>query len=121
MATATKTARTLQASISNAAAATKTGTAVGLSTAIGDFLITAKITNGATGPTIACSFYVQVSHDNSAWKAYCELAAGTANNGIYEFTVLLPAPAMYVRSVFTGNTGQAVTVESFGHEYTSIA
>ena len=120
MATATKTARTLQTSATNTAAGTKTGTAVDLTGAIGDFLITAKITNGATGPTIACSFYVEVSNDNSAWKTYCQLTAGVGNNGIYEFAVLLPAPAMYVRSVFTGNTAQDVTVESFGHEYTSI-
>ena len=63
MATATKTARTLQASASNGAGATATGTAVDLRTAVGDALVTALVTNGATGPALPCQFIVQVSND----------------------------------------------------------
>lgn len=118
--TATKTARTLQASDTCPLAETKTGGAVDLRAAIGDFLITAKITNGAAHPTLPCSFYVEVSNDGAAWKTYCQLTAGLANNGIYEFAVLLPAPVMYVRSRFAGNSVEDVTVEAFGHEYTSM-
>lgn len=119
MALATKTARTFQSSASNGAGATTTGSAVTLTTALG-CLITAKITNGATGPTVGCDFVVEVSNDNSAWKTYSRQTVGVANNAVAEFTVDLPPATMYARSKFTGNTGQSVTVEAFGHELTSI-
>ena len=119
MALATKTARTFQTSASNSAAGTTTGSAVTLTTALG-CLITAKITNGATGPTVGCDFVVEVSNDNSAWKTYSRQTAGTANNLVSEFAVDLPPATMYARSKFTGNTAQAVTVEAFGHELTSL-
>ena len=120
MATAVKTARTLQASVSNGAGATTTGSAVSLTTALG-MLITGKITNGGTGPTLPCAFIVDVSVDGSAWKQYSRQEAGTTLSVVYEFTVDLPPAVMQARSRFTGNTAQAVTVESFGHELTSIA
>lgn len=120
MATAVKTAITLQASASNASGGTTTGTAVTLTTALG-LLVTAKITNGATGPTLPCSFYLEVSNNNTAWKVHSRQDAGTTALAVYEFSVDLPPATMYARSKFTGNTGQTVTVESFGHELTSIA
>jgi hypothetical protein len=119
MATATKSAVTFQASATNAAAATTTGSAVDLTTALGA-LITAEITNGATGPTIACDFVVEVSNDNSDWMEYTRATAGTANNGVYTFSVELPPTVMYARVKFTGNTGQSVTVEADGHKWSSL-
>lgn len=120
MSTATKTARTFQASATNTAGSTTTGTAVNLTTALGCSL-TGKITNGATGPTIACDFVVEVSNDNSDWHEWYRGTAGTANNGVYYFPVELSPPIMYARTKFTGNTGQSVTVESDGHELTSVS
>lgn len=117
---ATKTARTVQTSASNGAGSTTTSSALSLITALG-CLLTAKITNGGTGPTVGCDFVVEVSNDNSAWKTYSRQTAGVANSLVSEFTVDLPPATMYVRSKFTGNTGQAVTVECFGHELTSLA
>lgn len=119
MATATKTARTFQSSATNAASATTTGSSVNLTTALG-CAITGKITNGATGPTVPADFIVEISNDNSAWKTYSKQTAGTVNNAVYEFAVDLPAPVLYARTKFTGNTVQDVTVEAFGHELTSI-
>ena len=52
MPTAIKTLLVFQASASNAAAATKTGVAIDLTSAL-RCLIMGKITNGATGPTVA--------------------------------------------------------------------
>lgn len=116
---ATKAASTIQASGTNTAGGTTTSSAVDLTTAYG-MLITAKITNGGTGPTVACDFVVEVSNDNSAWKTYARYSAGTANSGVYEFAVDVPMATMYARTVFTGNTGQSVTVEAFGHRLTGI-
>ena len=120
MATATKAARTLQASASNAAGATATGTAVDLRTAVADMLVTAIITNGGTGPTVGCDFIIEVSNDNSTWREFSRATAGVTSSITYTFAVLIPSAVMYVRSKFTGNTGQAVTVAAEGHEYSAI-
>jgi hypothetical protein len=116
---ATKAASTIQTSATNTAGSTATSSAVDLTTAYG-MLVTAKITNGGTGPTVACSFKVEVSNDNSAWKTLAEYAAGTTASAVYEFAVDVPMSTMYARTVFTGNTGQSVTVEAFGHRLTGI-
>lgn len=118
--TATTTARTLQASASNAAGATTTGTALDLCTDLG-LHVTAKVTNGATGPTVPCTFRLEVSNDNSTWFTHYEAAAQTGNNVVTEWSFSLGPEIMYVRSVFTGNTGQAVTVVCVGHELTSLS
>lgn len=115
----TKTARTLQSSASNAAGATATGTGVSLATALG-IHVTAKITNGATGPTLPCSVTLETSPDGSAWKFFAQATADLGNNAVTEFAFDVPRTAMNVRSVFTGNTGQAVTVEAFGQELTTV-
>lgn len=116
---ATKTARTLQASATNAAGSTTTGSSLDQTTSLG-LAVTAKVTNGATAPTVGCTFRVEVSNDNSTWRTFSEQLAGTDNAGVYDFAVELSAAWMYVRTVFTGNAGQDVTVEAFAHELTSI-
>jgi hypothetical protein len=118
--TATKTLRTLQSSASNSAGGTTTGSALDLRTAFGGLLL-AVITNGATGPTIACDLVVEVSGDNSVWHEYVRLTSNTGNNIVTTFRAPIPETVMYVRSKFTGNTGQAVTVEAYLHELTSIS
>jgi hypothetical protein len=121
MATAVKNYRTLVAAgTANAVGATTTGTAWNLTTAFGG-VMTAVITNGATGPTIACDFVIQISGDGVAWKEFTRQTAGTAANGSYNFSYDLPVGVMYARPIFQNNTGQPVTVEAFGQELTSIA
>lgn len=118
---ATKTAKTFQTSTSNTSGSTTTGSAVALTTSYG-CLMTATITNGATGPTVACDFIVQVSNDNfsSDTKEIFRSTSNTTNSAVSYFAFELPASVMYARSVFTGNTGQTVTVECTGEELTSI-
>ena len=115
-----KTQRTLQSSTSNGAGSTTTGSGVDLSTALG-IAITARITNGGTGPTLPCGVTIEVSSDGgTTWRPWASGTAGTANNAVYDFSFDIPPAVMRARSVFTGNTGQAVTVEAFGHELTSL-
>lgn len=112
--TTTKTAIAWQASASNTAAGTTTGTAQDLTVADGA-IITAKCTNGATGPTLACRFRVQVSDDNSNWYDYSSETAATGNSVVTPFQpVYLGPEVMYARTVFDSNTGQAVTVQADG-------
>lgn len=126
--TGTKTARTVVGSASNAAAGTTRGR-LDLTTALGGVL-TGKITNGATGPTVQCTANVLVAHNATQpaagsagvdWKTLQSYGGGTANNGVTEFWMDVPPGVMQLEVEFTGNTGQAVTVEAFFSELTSIA
>lgn len=125
--TLTKTARTLVASTSNAAAATTRGT-VDLRTAQGG-LLTMKITNGGSGPTVQCEGRVLVAHDAGAtpaadgagadWKTLWRFGGGTSANAVTEQSFNVDPGTMHLEVEFTGNTGQAVTVEAYLSEITN--
>lgn len=128
--TLTKNARTLvAAATSNAAGSTTRGT-VDLRTAQGGVL-TMKITNGATGPTVQCEGRVLVAHNTGAtptaasagadWKTVWKFGGGTTNSGITEQSFTVDPGVMHLEVEFTGNTGQSVTVEAFLSEITSVA
>ena len=117
---ATKTSRTIQTSGSNTAGGTTNGTELDLSTKYGA-LVCAKITNGATGPTVGCDVVVYVGEATGTKREFRRATAGTTANGVYEFVFEIPPSAMFVNVTFTGNTGQAVTVECYAQELTSIS
>ena len=127
--TLTKTARTLVASASNAAGATTRGT-VDLRTAQGG-LLTMKITNGGTGPTAQCEGRVLIAHNAGAtptaagagadWKTIRFFGGGTTNSAVTEQSFAIGPGVMHLETEFTGNTGQAVTVEAYFSEITSAS
>ncbi len=118
--TATQNVRTLHASASNAAAGTTYGTTWDLSTAFGG-TIEARITNGGTGPTIPADFVVQISYDGgTTWRDFSRQTAGVTAATSYDFAVEIPPSVKTARTSFQSNTAQAVTVEAFGHELTSV-
>lgn len=120
MADATKTARTVQSSTTNSAGGTTTSSAVDNRTALGA-MITGSCVNGGTGPTIGCTMRVEVSTDGSAWYTFSAETAPTTNSLTHHYQpVVLPAETMYYRTVFTGNTGQDVTIAAVAHELTSV-
>lgn len=83
-----------------------------------------KVTNGATGPTIALSLKVQVSADNSEWYDFVgplqsQLGAGvvTSWGGIE-----IPIGVEYLKIVpVTRNTDQNVTVDADISEVTALS
>ena len=115
----TKTALTFQASATNSAAGSTLGTAVDLTDNLGT-VISAKITNGSTGPTLPCYFEVLVSNDDITYFTYCSLMSKLGNNEVTEFTITLPAEIMYAKTNFTGNTSQSVGIIALGSELTSV-
>lgn len=128
--TLTKTPRTLvAAATSNAAGATTRGT-LDLRTAQGG-LLTLKITNGATGPTVQCQANVLIAHSSGAtpteasagadWKTLWSVGGGTTANVITEQSMEVGPGVMHLEVEFTGNTGQAVVVEAYLSEITSAA
>lgn len=129
-ATATKNARTIiAASTSNAAGGTTRGT-LDLRTAFGG-LLTIKMINGATGPTVQGVANVLIAHNAGAtpaaasagadWKTIYQVGNGTVANTVGEWSIPIEQSVMHVEVEIAGNTGQAVTCEAFMSELTSIA
>jgi hypothetical protein len=115
-----KTPRVMFAPASVAALGTGTGAEVDLSTALG-MAITARITNGATPPTVACTATVEVRTDDAAaWRPWAVGIGGIVANGVYDLSWDLPPAIIRARVTFTGNTGQPVTCEALGHELTTV-
>lgn len=128
-ATATKNVRTLiSAATCNGAGSTTRGT-VDLRTAFGGVL-TYKITNGGTGPTVQAEARILIAHNTGAtptaasagtdWKTVYVVSNGTTANAIGEWNYNIPAGVMHLEVEVTGNTGQAVTCEAFVSEFTSV-
>ena len=129
-ATATKAARTLiAAATSNAAGATTRGT-VDLRTAFGG-LLTVKLTNGGTGPTLQAEARVLVAHNTGStptaagagadWKTIYVVGNGTSASTVGEWSIPIDQSVMHCEVEITGNTGEAVTCEAFLSELSSIA
>ena len=124
--TVTTTARTVVSSASNAAGATTRGT-LDLRTALGG-LLTMKITNGGTGPTVQAEGRVLVAHNAGStptaasagadWKTVWRFGGGTTANAVTEQSWEFGPAVMHLEVEFVGNTGQAVTVEAFVSEVT---
>lgn len=124
-----QTRTAIVSSASNAAGATTRGRLD--CTAVDGGIVTLRITNGGTGPTVQCEARILVAHKDSAmpsaaaegtgdtdWKRVYTLGGGTtasdSTRGVYVFG---PEVA-YLEIEFTGNTGQAVTVEAHSTTYT---
>lgn len=123
----TKNARTLVASISNAASAVKRGT-IDLTAAQGGGFLTIKIINGATGPTTQCVCNILIAHNSTLpaaaaagtdWKTIMSYSGGVTANAITAVGMPIDPAIMHLEVEFSGNTGQPVTVEAYLSELTS--
>ena len=123
----TKTARTIVASASNAAAATTRGT-LDMNSVQGGGFLTIKMTNGGTGPTVQCNANVLIAHNGSIpaaasagtnWKTIASYGGGTTASAVTEIGMPIDPSIMCLEVEFTGNTAQAVTVEAYLSELTS--
>ena len=120
--------KTVVASGSNAAAGTTRGR-LDLTAEAGDIyggIITAKITNGGTGPTVPCRINVLISHETtlpaagsagSDWKTLASFTATPTSNAVLEQYWTFGPEVRHIEVEFTGNTGQAVTVEAIATLY----
>lgn len=126
--TTVKNPRTLiAAATSNAAGSTTRGT-VDLRTAHGG-LLTIKLTNGGTGPTVQAEARVLVAHNSGTtptaasagtdWKTIWVFGGGVTASAITEQSIAVDAGVMHLEVEVTGNTGQAVTCEAYLSELTS--
>ena len=94
-------------------------------------IVTLRITNGGTGPTAQCEGRVLVAHKQSSmpaaaaegtadgdWKQVYAIGGGTTANASARGVFRFGPEVAYVEVEFTGNTGQAVTVEAHATTYT---
>ena len=93
-------------------------------------LLTAKITNGTTGPTVQATVTVYVAHttgstpatgaEGADWKTFAVLGGGgTVANAVTPLSIVLP-PCCHVQVEIGGNTAQSVTGEAFITDYTNL-
>lgn len=117
----TKATTTIWSGVTNAAGATTTSAAVDITTGYGAE-VHAKITNGATGPTVACAITIETSPDNSNWFAYggTFVSGSTTNSDVQSNTTALDPAVKYVRLKATGNTVQPVTIDAYTVNITAI-
>lgn len=81
-----------------------------------------KITNGATGPTVAAQAQIWVSPDNSNWyKLGGALIAQLGNAVVTSWSILVPIGIKYLEVISGSNTGQNVTIRVEGAEVTAIS
>lgn len=120
----TKSKAVIVASASNAAGATTRGT-LSVADKYGG-IVTMKITNGGTGPTVQCEGRVMISHEDTLpaagsagadWKTIWRFGGGTTANQPTEQSYTFGPEVRHVQIEFTGNTGQAVTVEAVASLY----
>ena len=127
--TLVKTSRTIIANgTTNAVSPAATRGTVDLRNAQGG-LLTVKITNGPTGPTVPATVNILIAHNAGAtptaaaagsdWKTLWSFAASTGNNVITEQSITIDPAVMHLEVEVTGNTAQAVTCEAAMSEITS--
>jgi hypothetical protein len=97
-----------------AGAGNTTSSAVDLSAGYGA-QVDVKLTNGATGPTVAAQVQIQVAADTGGtlWVNFGgPLVGTTANSGVSSWSVEIPIGVNRLQLVAGSNTGQAVTVDA---------
>lgn len=82
-----------------------------------------KLTNGATGPTIAAQVQIETSADNSEWYDLGgPLVGGTGNSGVRSWGgIEIPIGVEYIRVVAGSNTDQNVVVDADISEVTAVS
>jgi len=103
------------------AATPTTGTAVDVADGFGGVL-NARITNGATAPTVAGFLTIEASHDNvKFYHLFGPLQGPTANNGVETWGGLpFDIGIKHLRAIADGNDDQTVTVEVYATEVESL-
>ena len=116
---ATKTARTLLTSQSLAAATAVNATEINLSTAYGA-LAAVKLTNGATAPTTVPVVKFYVGESTGTKRLFYTASGDIVNSSVNDIVCEIPPGAMFVNITITNGATNAITVEAYGQELTTI-
>jgi hypothetical protein len=105
-----------------AGAANTTSSAIDLSTGYGA-QVDIKLTNGATGPTVAAQVQIQVAADTSGTLFVNfggPLVGSTTASAVSSWSVEIPIGVNRLQLVAGSNTGQAVTLDADVSSVTGI-
>ena len=81
-----------------------------------------KLTNGATGPTVAAQVQIQVSQDDSKFYNFGGALVGSvANSAVSSWSIEIPIGVEHIQLVSGSNTGQNVTVDADISQVTAIS
>jgi len=81
-----------------------------------------KVTNGATGPTVAAVAQAWASPDNSNWyKLGGALGSTLGNNVVSSWSIPIPIGVEFIKVISGSNTGQDVVIRVEGSEVTAIS
>jgi len=116
---ATKTAKTLYASASLAAATSVNTTEWNLSTAYGG-LAAVKLTNGGSAPTTAPIVKFYVGEATGVKRLLYTASGDTTASSVNDFVCSIPASAMFCNITVTNGATNSITVEAYGQELTSV-
>ena len=80
-----------------------------------------KITNGATGPTVAAQAQIWASPDGTNYYKIGGVLISTLGNAIVtSWSIPIPIGIEYIKVISGSNTGQDVTIRCEGSEVTAI-
>lgn len=116
---ATHTAKTLLTSQSLAATASVNATEWNLSTAYGG-LYAVKLTNGATAPTTAPVATIYVGEATGVKRKLYTASGDTTNSSVNDIVCDLPPGTMFANCTVTNGATNAITVEAYGQELSTI-
>lgn len=116
---ATKTAKTLYASASLAAATSVSATEWDMSTCYGG-LAAVKLTNGATAPTTAPVVKFYVGESTGTKRLYYTASGDIVNASVTDLVCEVPPGAMFMNITVTNGATNAITVEAYGQEMTTV-
>lgn len=118
----TKTPATIISAGTSNASGSLTRQAIDLRSVYGG-LLTVKITNGATPPTIQAVANVLIAHNSGStptaagagadWKTIASWGGGVVANGISEWSMVVDPAITHLEVEIGGNTGQSVTCEAY--------
>lgn len=115
----TKTAKTLYASASLAAATAVNATEWNMSTAYGG-LAAVKLTNGGSAPTTAPIVEFYVGESTGTKRLFYTGAGDTVSSSVTHVVCEIPTSAMFCNITVTNGATNAITVEAYGQELTTI-
>lgn len=116
---ATKTSRTLLTSQSLAAATSVNGTELNLSTAYGA-LVCVKLTNGGSAPTTAPTVTFYVGESTGTKRKLYQVSGDTVASSVNDYVCEIPASGMFVNVTILNGATNAITVEAYAQELTTI-
>ena len=116
---ATKTSKTLYTSASLAAATSVNATEWNMSTCYGG-IAAVKLTNGVSAPTTAPTVKFYVGEATGVKRLYYTASGDTVNSSVNDVVCELPAGVMFSNITVTNGATNAITVEAYGQELTTL-